>query len=323
MTPDVSFRISNRHQQTRHLTGLGVPKMRYQLKGIVLLTLPVLALGGETGSPRDTLQSGIILLSRCTLEYKKTSLLGANQMGVLETCLVSPGDRVKAGQVLGNLRDEEFRAELDTRATQAASVIPVRVAEAKHRLALSQLERTRKLISRNFASAEELNIRSQEEEAERLAIEEAQLNKRLAELQRRQTEATIRSREIRSPHDGVVVEVLKVPGQSVSLADPILRVVDPRELRVTGYLDVTNAWRVRPGQAVKVWADISGADLDLEKEAFTGQVEFVDLQISPESRTCKITAIVPNRDERLRSGLEARMEINPGVTEVSRAKPPR
>jgi len=297
--------------------------MRYQLKGIVLLTLPVLALGGETGSPRDTLQSGIILLRRCTLEYKKTSLLGANQFGVLETCLVSPGDRVKAGQVLGNLRDEEFRAELDTRATQAASVIPVRVAEAKHRLALSQLERTRKLISRNFASAEELNIRSQEEEAERLAIEEAQLTKRLAELQRRQTEATIRSREIRSPHDGVVVEVLKVPGQSVSGLDSILRVVDPRELRVTGYLDVTDAWRVRPGQAVKVWADISGADLDLEKEAFTGQVEFVDLQISPESRTCKITAIVPNRDERLRSGLEARMEINPGVTEVSRAKPPR
>src|SRR5271157_5295062 len=177
MTPDVSFRITNRHQQTQYLRGLGVPKMHYQLKGMVLLTLPVLALGGENGSPRDTLQSGIILLSRCTLEYKKTSLLGTNQMGMLERCLVSPGDRVKAGQVLGNLHDEEFRAELDTRATQATSVIPVRVAEAKHRLALSQLERTRKLISRNFASAEELSIRSQEEEVERLAIEEAQLNK--------------------------------------------------------------------------------------------------------------------------------------------------
>jgi membrane fusion protein (multidrug efflux system) len=177
---------------------------------------------------------------------------------------------------------------------------------------MSQLERTQRLINRNYSSVEELSIKTQEEEVERLSIEEARQNKRLAELQRKQSEAMIRSREIRSPHDGVVVEVLKVPGQSVSLADPILRVVDPSELRVTGYLDVTDAWRVRPGQAVKIWADISGAELEIEKEAFTGQVEYVDILISPESRTCKVTAIVPNREERLRSGLEARMEINLG-----------
>ncbi len=281
--------------------------------GITFLTLAGLALGGdETGSSRTSPQATDILLKRCTLEYKKTSLLGANQIGVLEECRVAPGDKVKACQVLGHLRDEEFRAELEARATQAASDIAIRVAEAKHKLAKSQLERTQKLINRNYSSVEELSIKTQEEEAERLSIEDARQKKRLAELERRHTEATIRSREIRSPHDGVVVEVLKVPGQSVSIADPILRVVDPSELRVTGYLDVTDAWRVRPGQAVKIWADISGAELEIEKEAFTGQVEYVDILISPESRTCKVTAIVPNREERLRSGLEARMEINLG-----------
>ena len=298
--------------------------MRSQQIGIAVLTLAGLALGGdETGSSRNSPRATDILLKRCTLEYKKTSLLGANQFGVLEECRVVPGDRVKAGQVLGHLRDEEFRAELEARATQAASDIAIRVAQARHKLALSQLERTQKLINRNFASVEELSIRTQEEEAERLSIEEARHNKKLAELQRKQSEATIRSREIRSPHDGVVVEVLKVPGQSVSIADPILRVVDPSELRVTGYLDVTDAWRVRPGQAVKIWADISGAELEIEKEAFTGQVEYVDLLISPESRTCKVTAIVPNREERLRSGLEARMEINLGGPGGNPAKPLR
>jgi len=298
--------------------------MRSQQIGIAVLTLAGLALGGdETGSSRNSPRATDILLKRCTLEYKKTSLLGANQFGVLEECRVAPGDKVKACQVLGHLRDEEFRAELEARATQAASDIAIRVAEAKHKLALSQLERTQKLINRNFASVEELSIRSQEEEAERLSIEEARHNKKLAELQRKQTEATIRSREIRSPHDGVVVEILKVPGQSVSIADPILRVVDPSELRVTGYLDVTDAWRVRPGQAVKIWADISGAELEIEKEAFTGQVEYVDLLISPESRTCKVTAIVPNREERLRSGLEASMEINLGGPGGNPPKPLR
>ena len=193
--------------------------MGSQQIGIAFLTLAGLALGGdETGSSRNSPQATDILLKHCTLEYKKTSLLGANQIGVLEECRVAPGDRVKAGQVLGHLRDEEFRAELEARATQAASDIAIRVAEARHKLALSQLERTQKLINRNFASVEELSIQSQEEEVERLSIEEARQNKKLAELQRKQTEATIRSREIRSPHDGVVVEVLKVPGQSVSIS---------------------------------------------------------------------------------------------------------
>ena len=296
--------------------------MRSQQIGIAVLTLAGLALGGdETGSPRNSLRATDILLKRCTLEYKKTSLLGANQMGVLEECRVVPGDRVRAGQVLGHLRDEEFRADLEARATQAASDIAIRVAQARHKLALSQLERTQKLINRNYSSVEELSIKTQEEEAERLSIEEARRNKKLAELQRKQAEAMIRSREIRSPHDGVVVEVLKVPGQSVSGLDSVLRMVDPSELRVTGYLDVTDAWRVRPGQAVKIWADISGAELEIEKEAFTGQVEYVDILISPESRTCKVTAIVPNREERLRSGLEARMEINLGGPGGNPAKP--
>ena len=258
----------------------------------------------------------------------KVSPVGLGQIGVLEELSVAVGDRVKTGQVLGRLRDEDLRAALQLGATQAANEITIRLEEAKHKLAVSQLERTRKLINRNYASAEELNIRTQDEEVERLSIEAAQFDKKVAGLQRRQAEVAIRMREIRSPHDGIVVEILKVQGQvicptGIVLIDQIVRVVDPSWIRVTGYLDVTNAWCVRPGQAVKIWADIAGADLDLEKEAFPGQVEFVDLQISPESRTCKVTAIVENRGERLRSGLEALMEINCRGAAVAPANPPR
>ena len=232
--------------------------MRTQSLEIGILILAGLVLGGdETGPPRLSPQAAGILLKHCTLDYKRSSLLCANQIGVLEDCRVAPGDRVKTGQILGHLRDEEFCAERDACAAQAASDIAVRVAQARHKLAVSKLERTQRLINRNFASVEELNIQSQEEEAERLSIEDARQKKKVAELQQRQTEATIRSREIRSPHDGVVVEVLKVPGQSISGLDSVFRVVDPSELRVTGYLDVTDAWRVRPGFAVKIWVDIS------------------------------------------------------------------
>jgi multidrug efflux pump subunit AcrA (membrane-fusion protein) len=299
-------------------------RCRYQGFLISLLLLVGMALGGaQADQARQPPQSGLILLNRCVLEYKRTSLLGANQSGVLEKCFVAPGDRVESGQILGHLYDGELRAELQMRAWKAASDIPIRLARAKHKLALSRLAITHKLMERDYSSKEELNIQTQDEEVGRLSVEEACHQRALAELERGQTEATIRSMEIKSPHDGIVVEVLKVPGQSIAISDPIVRVIDPSTIRATGYLDVSDAWRVRPGQAVRIWADISGADLDIEKEAFAGRVEYVDLQVSPESRTVKLTAIVANRNDRLRSGLEARMEIIYSTEEVDQAKPPR
>ena len=198
--------------------------------------------------------------------------------------------------------------------------IAIRVAEARHKLAQSQLERTQKLINRNFASIEELNIQIQDEVVQRLSIEEARQNKRMAELQRKQMEATIRSREIRSPHDGVVVEVLKVPGQSVSGLDSVLRVVVPAN---------PSHWLPRRARCLARAAGPGREDLgriwvpSWRTRAFAGQVEYVDLLISPESRTCKVTAIVPNREDRLRSGLEGRMEIYLGGPGGNPAKPLR
>ncbi|SRR5208282_3484512 len=53
--------------------------MRSQQIGIAVLTLAGLALGGgQTGPSRNSAQAADILLKGCTLEYKKTSLLGAN-----------------------------------------------------------------------------------------------------------------------------------------------------------------------------------------------------------------------------------------------------
>jgi len=57
----------------------------------------------------------VILLQKCTIEYSRSTLVGSNQAGLLQECLVRPGERVKGGQVLGRLFNKDVLAELEFR----------------------------------------------------------------------------------------------------------------------------------------------------------------------------------------------------------------
>ena len=144
-----------------------------------------------------------------------------------------------------------------------------------------------------------------------LEIEAARHRRRLAELASRQVEATILSREFLCPHDGIVVMVFKNKGEAVAPNEAFLRLVGAETVRVTGYLDVGDAWQIRAGQHVNVRPEVSGAELAIERQVFTGRIEYVDPEINTENQTCKVVAIVENRGGLLRAGLEARMEIDP------------
>ena len=91
---------------------------------------------------------------------------------------------------------------------------------------------------------------------------------------------------------------------------PIYKVVAIDQLRVTGYLDAGDAWRVRQGQAVRIMPELEGGDLPIEREVFEGKITFVDSDIDPKTRTCRVFAEVENRGGLLRSGLECHMEID-------------
>src|SRR5262249_24794917 len=129
----------------------------------------------------------------------------------------------------------------------------------------------------------------------------------------------IQSRSFVSPFDGIVVAVLKSKGESVEPNAPVFRVVGPDSLRVSGFLDVGDAWQVRAGQLVRVSPEIPGVELPVELQVFTGRIVYVEPEVSPENQTCKVVALVENRENLLRGGLEARMEIF--ASNESEAKP--
>jgi len=253
-----------------------------------------------------------IVVRNCLIEPANATRLGASHSGVIQECLVEQGDKVKAGQILGRLQDRELRAELEQRDVEARSDLAVRNAEARHELARALLNRGEFLSDKKVGSHEELQKLRAEEKSASLEVKVAKQRQALAEMQRKQKEAAIRERALVCPHDGIVVAVYRTVGESVNPGEPILRVVTTEKLKVTVYVDVLDAWRVRPGQAVQLIPELGEVDLEVARSRFSGKVTFVDPEIDRRTQTCKVVAEVNNPDGLLRAGLDARVEIMPG-----------
>jgi|GEM_PF-1884942 len=290
----------------------------------------IIVLGSSPGRPADAADpvdpsAEVVVLRRCPIDYERSATLGSSQYGVIQECLVVPGDRVQAGQVLGRMRDDELRAELKLRELEAKSDVEIRLSEARNAQASIRLRTTQSLVRRNAASVEDYNLHKMEAEAASIAVEQAKHSRELAKVRLEQAHAQVRAREFVSPYDGVVVAVLKRQGEPVAPNEPIFKVVDPARLQVTGQADITESWRLQVGQSVRVVPDIAGADLPVEHEAFAGRIVFIDSHIDPMTQTCKILVNLDNRGGRLRSGLETRLEIDPrpptAGTALSGARP--
>ena len=272
-----------------------------------ILARPV-ALAGE---PKPEVP--LVALSRCSAEYERSTAVGAVALGanvsVLQDCLVRTGERVKADQVLGRLQNRDITVEMSLRKAESENALDIRLGENRHGLAQARLKRSLPLADKSFVSNLDIQILQFEQEAALIAVERAKFERSLAEIRYRELQAQARNREFRSPHDGIVLEITKHVGEKITVADYVFLVTDVDHLLVTGHLDVSDSWRVHEGQRVRVVAEVRGVDLPIEHEEFSGRVTFCDRRIDPALRTCKVVARIDNRDERLRSGLEVRMEI--------------
>jgi RND family efflux transporter MFP subunit len=284
---------------------------------VVAATLSSAASASEIPSQSD----GMIVLRQCLIEYERNATLGAAEGGIFQKCEVKLGDRVKAGQVLGRVRDDDLRAQLELHKAEAASDVTVRSKQKDLLFKVGRLKAAESLRQRQFVSDEEYRQLKLEVDIAELAIEDAEHQRNLARLKARATEVGVASRQFVSPIDGIVSQLLKEEGESISYNDPVFRIVDPSRLRITGEMDVADVWRVREGDRVRITAEIGGVDIPLEREEFTGRVSFVAQELEPGQQTCSIIALVDNRGEKLRAGLKCRMSIEPGTaTETDTAR---
>ncbi|WP_128571892.1 efflux RND transporter periplasmic adaptor subunit [Ectothiorhodospira haloalkaliphila] len=183
--------------------------------------------------------------------------------GVVQEMPVRVGDEIESGALLARLDCDEHALDLQ----QARAMTQAARADAE--FAQFQLERAQELARRQAVSAEVLNER--QAQASRTRAEVLRLEAASRAAQRR-----VNHCQIRAPFDAVVIERLASTGELVQAGTPIARILDARDLEVSG--------------------DIQQRDLPALEAA--GSIRFV---AAGEHYPVELRAISPMVDQRLRS----------------------
>lgn len=186
----------------------------------------------------------------CMIEARQAIEIRSPVEAVIESVLVKRGDFVKRGQVLVELASGPERAALALARSRAQAVGEIKAAETRLDISQKKADRAQELFKQNFISANskdeafaELQLASEE-------LRRARENQQLNELEAKRAAEVVAMRTIRSPLNGVVVEVLLKPGEfgAISFKDPIMRLAEINPLHVEVVMPLSAYGKVRPRQ---------------------------------------------------------------------------
>ena len=202
--------------------------------------IPVLAEPVRLGTIRASISATGLVTSLPSATFS----VFASQPARVAEITKNVGDPVKSGEVLVRFEFPTLRAQ--TAVNEAA----VKSADLRVKQAQLAQGRIRMLVSKGAASRNELDEADRE-----LAEAEAELALAKAALGTLQAQGG--NTTIRAPFDGTVTERLHNPGDTVRAdeSDPILRLLDPRQVQVTVTLPVADTARFVVGSTARAIAE--------------------------------------------------------------------
>jgi HlyD family secretion protein len=223
--------------------------------------------------------------------------VGTQVSGRVKKIYADFNDRVKQGQVLLELEDELFKAQI------AQSLGNVRNTEASLELAKANEARMRSLFEKEYVSKQELD-----QSVQALKSAEAQLSTTKAQLKRDQTNYSYSI--IKSPVSGVVVDRVVDVGQTVaaSLQTPTLFKIaqDLSKMQIDTSFAEADIGRIQVDQVAKFNVDA------FPNKNFEGVVKQIRLNPTNTANvvTYNVVISVDNPEQLLLPGMTAYVNIN-------------
>jgi membrane fusion protein, multidrug efflux system len=234
-----------------------------------------------------TLVSGPLITG--TVQPERRADLRAEISAVVKEVLKENGDPVKKGDLLVRLDDTAIR-DLLVSAQESE-----RSARQAYEQAERQLQRLTTLRASGMASAQQL----EDAEIRRNTTQSDHVAAKARTVQARQQ---LQRTEVRAPFDGIVAERKLSVGDTAAVGKELLKVMDPRTLRLEGLVSADAIQSVQRGQVVNFRVNGFG-DKD-----FTGKVRLVSPAANPMTRQVEVLVDVDEALPRM-SGLYAQGRI--------------
>ena len=263
----------------------------------------------------DTFEVGGVVAARTA------ATLMARIVAPVQEVRVSPGDRVRSGQVLIVLDGRDLAAQARrARAAGMSADQDVIAAEAERQaaeaaLALARVTyaRVAGLHAKQSATAQELDevtgtLRAAEARAAGAAARarSAVVGVDAARAASDAADTTETFSRIAAPFDGIVTEKMVEPGNMASPGTPLMRVEDARAFRLEVRVDESRVGQIMPGVTVAVGLD-AGAGGD--PRMVTGTVTEIGRAVDADTRAFLVKISLPAEDG-LRSGMFGRAHFS-------------
>ena len=264
---------------------------------IVPRWLGVVALLASIGVNVSAMAQTIDDAWECVIEPRKSVKIGSRVAGILSEVKVDRGDVVKKGQVIGRLRSEVERANVELARALAGSETRIKASQSQVDFERRRQERNQKLYKKKVISGESIDRVETElalREQELVAAKEAA---RISVLELMRAQAILDIRTIRSPISGIVVERSLSAGEFVLNEGHLVTVAQVDPLNVEVYVPIRLFPEIKVGMAAKVMPEEPvGGELD-------AKVTVVDRVFDAASGTFGVRLTLPNSKYRIPAGL--------------------
>ena len=218
-----------------------------------------------------------------------TAVLRAKAGGRLLSLTVAEGDRVQAGQLLGQIEQADLASRIAERDANLAAA----------RATLAQAQRSHaaneQLAAQAFISGAALQASQSQLDTARASLAAVQ-----ATLDT--TRGAQRDSALRAPISGIVAKRQVLPGEQVSVEQAVLTVVDLSRLELAGSVATHEVSLLQPGLAVQV--QVEGL-----AQPLAGKLARIAPVAEPGTRAIGVAVVLDNPGERLRAGQYAQATV--------------
>ena len=256
---------------------------------------------------------------------EKKIALKTEVTGTIKSLNVKEGKHVRAGEVLVEIDDQEYRLRWErsealrlkylsdllldkqfappNKEMDAAAVERIKKAEQDFSKAGSLFGQG--LISREeFEKAKrsyeslliESGVKQEEVMAAAKGLTQAEIDAKIAQMELERT-------KIRAPFAGIISDIKVSPQENISAGRELFTLVDISQIKVQARVLETEIGKMKVGyEATLRFSAYPG-------KTFKGHVEAVSPIINPEDRTCAVHIAVENQQEEIKPGMHAEVEI--------------
>ncbi len=261
---------------------------------LLALAGPYLLGGRKNSRSMQKPASSHVASARGVVEGGEEIELSARVAGRIARVLVEEGDSVSKGQLLVQMDDAEELARLaQAKANLSRSTARLRELEQGYRIediaaavnaykksaavyeqAVDEHKRQQRLYDKDATTLVELNRAT-----ERLHVTESSMKEAWAQAEKFRkgerseqveqgramtnearsavdlSDARMKYHRIMSPIEGIVVDRVREPGESVDIGTPILVLITPSKMRIRAELEENDVGKVTEGQRVTVTSD--------------------------------------------------------------------